>query len=88
MNKTLKTILIGINILILFVVAYWMYTKKNDPEPIAVFLAQITTLLMLLFENSITSKFEARNINDSELSVENKDKVKMKDVIKSKVNIK
>lgn len=88
MNKTLKKILIGINILILFVAAYWIYTKKNDPEPIIVFLAQITTLLMLLFENSITRKFEAGNIIDSELSVENKDKVKMKDVTKSKVNIK
>ena len=43
---------------------------------------------MLFFENSITRKFEAGNIIDSELSVENKDKVKMKDVTKSKVNIK
>ncbi|MDR6922069.1 hypothetical protein [Chryseobacterium sp. 2987] len=88
MNKTLKTILIIINILILFVAGYWIYTKKNDPEPIAVFLAQIATLFMLFFENSITRKFEAGNLLDSELDIENKDDVKMKDITKSKVKVK
>lgn len=88
MNKTLKTILIGINILILFVVAYWIYTKKNDPEPIAVFLAQITTLLMLLFENSITRKFKAGHLLESELELENQDNIKMGNITKSKLKIK
>ena len=88
MNKTLKTILIGINILIIFVASYWIYTKENDPEPIAVFLAQTATLLMLLFENSITRKFEAGHILETELDIENKDNVKMGNITKSKLKIK
>ncbi|WP_281225165.1 hypothetical protein [Flavobacterium aquiphilum] len=87
MNKKLKTIIIIINVIMLFVAGYWLYRDK-ELEPLTVVLSQGATILILFFENSITKKFEAGNLLDSELEVENKDEVKMNDITKSKVKIK
>ena len=87
MNKKLKTIIIFINVIMLLVAGYWLYRDK-EPEPLTVVLSQGVTLLILFFENSIIRKFEAGNLLDSEVDIENKDEVKMKDITKSKVKIK
>lgn len=87
MNIKLKTIIIFINVVMLVVAGIWLYRDK-DLEPLTVVLSQGTTILVLFFEKSITRKFEAGNLSDSELEVENQDKVKLKDIIKSKVKIK
>jgi hypothetical protein len=87
MNKKLKTIIIFLNFIMLIASIWWLY-DKIEPEPIIVFVGQIVSLLVLFLENPITKKFEAGNLLDSELNVENKDRVKMKDITKSKVTVK
>ena len=90
MNKKLKSILIGINILILFVAGYWLYTKKNDPEPITVILGQIATiaLLLLLFEEKATKIF-TKNVNKSSVKIKRKktDEVHTEDIYESDIDI-
>ena len=87
MNKKLKTIIITLNFIMLIASIWWL-NNKIEPEPVIVFIGQISTLIILVFESSITKKFEAENVFDSELNVENKDKVKMKDITKSRVTVK
>lgn len=87
MNKKLKTIIIILNFFMLIASICWLY-NKIEPEPVIVFIGQISILIILFCENSIIKKFEAENVFDSELNVENKDKVKMKDITKSRVTVK
>lgn len=87
MNKKLKIFIIILNFIMLIASIWWLY-DKIEPEPVIVFFGQIGSIAMLIFENSISKRFEAGNLLDSDLNVENKDKVKMKDVTNSKVTVK
>jgi hypothetical protein len=87
MNKKLKIFIIILNFIMLIASIWWLY-DKIEPEPVIVFFGQIASLFVLIFENPIIRKFEAGNLLDSELDVQNKDKVKMKDITKSKVTVK
>lgn len=85
MNKTLKTILIFINLVILFFACKW-YSEKEDYEPLIIVLAQLSTILILLFEKNITKNF-IKTIDNSEINLDKKSSSHIEDVKKSKINI-
>lgn len=67
MNKTLKIVLIVLNAVMLVLALYW-YRKESQIEPIIVFIGQVASILILLFENKI-SKNSIKKISDSKVRI-------------------
>lgn len=89
MNKTLKIILIIINIIMLGIAIKW-YSDKKELEPLIVSLGQFTTLLGLFFEKG-ASKIITRTLKnqaDVDVDVRSGDHVTTSDIDNSKVRIK
>lgn len=70
MNKTLKTFITILNIIMLGVAGYWLY-KNNEPEPLVVILGQCATILGLLFEEKVTKIF-TKNVDNSTVKIKRK----------------
>lgn len=87
MNKTLKTIIIIANIVMLIVAGYWLY-KNNEPEPLIVIIGQFATILGLFFEQKVTKIF-TKNVNNSAVKIRRKDTdaVHTENIIDSKIDI-
>lgn len=89
MNKTLKVILIIINLIMLGIAISW-YFDKNEKEPLIVIFSQVATLLGLLLERGF-SKIITRGIknkSDVDINVMSGDDIDTSNVDNSKVRIK
>jgi len=66
----------------------WYYKNEED-EPLIAIIGQSATLLVLIFEKSI-SNIKTKNVYDSEIEIDffKGDNVKTKKIKNSKINIK
>lgn len=89
MNRTLKVILIIINIIMLVIAIKW-YLEKNELEPLIVSLGQLATLLGLVFEGRVSKIITkgVKNNSDVDIDVQSGDNVDTSDIDNSKVQIK
>lgn len=88
MNKTLKFIIVLINLVMLYI-AYDWYCKTKENEPIIVILGQILAILGLLFEQKATKIF-TKDIDNSDVKIKRKstDQVHTENVKDSTIDIK
>ncbi|TSE07928.1 hypothetical protein [Aquimarina algiphila] len=71
MKNIIKYILIGINIIGLIAIFIWYYTENPNAEPIVVGIAQVGTLLTILFEKRISRNSSSiSKIDNSDVDVE------------------
>lgn len=72
------------------IVAIYWYSEKKETEPIIVFLGQIATLIVLIFEKPVSNILTRKITNNSilDIDVQSGDNVDTKNVKNSRVNIK
>lgn len=70
MNKTLKTILIIINFVMLGIALSWYFDDKVK-EPLIVSLGQLSTILILFFEKQASNIF-TKEVDNSKIKVQNR----------------
>lgn len=70
MNKTLKIILIILNLIMFGIAILWFFENK-EKEPIIVSIGQFATLLILIFEKQ-ASKIFSKNIESSKIKIKNR----------------
>jgi hypothetical protein len=88
MNKTLKTILIIINVIALLISTYWFY-KEHEPHPFIVILDEVATLIALIFEKQVCNILSKRvHKSDIDVNVISGDNITTKDITESSIRIK
>ena len=87
MNKSLKVILVIINLLMLILAILW-YKEKAEYEPLIVILGQVMLLLGFAFERQASVIF-TKDINRSQIKIkkQNGDRIHNENVNDSKINI-
>lgn len=70
MNKNLKYLVIGLNVTMLAIGCYWLYGKP-EPEPLIVVCGQISVLVCLIFEKTI-SKILTKSVSESDVKIRSK----------------
>lgn len=87
MNKTLKFIIVLINLGMLYLAYEWS-SKTNDNEPKIVFWGQILVILGLLCEQKVTKVF-TKDIDNSEVKIKRQstDKIHTENVKDSRIDI-
>ena len=69
MNKTLKAILIILNVIMLGLAINWWYTNKEETEPLITIIGEIMTLLVILFEKNI-SRIKTKKVRKSKIGID------------------
>ena len=91
MNKTIKYLIVTINI-IMIVLAFSWYLEKKEKEPLIVILGQTIALLVLFFEKNISKYNYIKSSKNSTIKIDNLSNVDSKNIIKkstdSKIDIK
>lgn len=70
MSKNIKNIAIIINLLILGFSILWIKKTNFEYEPITVFLGQSLSLIVLLFGDTIQSKFSIKSVSNSKVKID------------------
>jgi hypothetical protein len=68
MNKNLKRILIILNLGVLTIAVLW-FIKYKEYEPLTVIIAQVVTLLGLLFESHV-SEIITKDVSKSKIKID------------------
>ncbi|KAF2508368.1 hypothetical protein EYY60_14655 [Flavobacterium zhairuonense] len=70
MSTNIKNIAIVINLLIFILSIFWINKSNFDIEPITVFLGQLLSLIVLIFGDTIQSKFSIKKVFNSTVDID------------------
>ena len=88
MNKTLKIIILILNVVTLGITIYWLKNEQK-PEPLTVLITQIIILLGLIFENQIenVTNRNVKNNSTIDVKVDKNFKVLNEDIDNSEIKV-
>ena len=70
MSKKIKNVAVVINFSIFVLSIFWIVKSNFDIEPITVFLGQLLSLIVLIFGDTIQSKFSIKKIFSSTVDID------------------
>lgn len=87
MNKTAKSIIILLNIIMLILALLW-YFNSHEYEPLIVVIGQMLSLLVIGYEKSF-SNVSVKRVLDSEVKIKSSSDgtVKTKNIKRSKIDV-
>lgn len=70
MSKNIKNVAVVINFSIFILSIFWIKKSNFDIEPITVFLGQLLSLVVLIFGDSLQSKYSIKKVLRSTVEID------------------